>query len=393
MNETAPQRILCGSLLTMTGDELEGPRIVEVEDGLIARVYPVSQAGSDISGLIDLAAYTVLPGLIDAHSHLEMIDILLGDEPAQLSAPDPVLALRCVASAQRNLLSGITTMRLPGTKEYIDVELRRLIDAGELAGPRLVVAGLGLMSSHTISINSVTADGVDGVVRAVRENLARDVDFIKLFATGPTGPAGYGRGLPFYSREEIQAAVDLAHAFGKPVAAHAYGGVAIDYCVDAGVDHIEHGVLMTPEQYDRLAEAGTWLVGTVSVFLAEPGLAELPGMTPRQRERLLWAREEQRRGIGEVSRSGVRFALGTDGIHGPGLAREAQLAASAGLDNRAALESITRNAGRLCAIEPKVGVVEPGASADLIAVDGDPLADLRALESVRFVMKGGERVA
>jgi imidazolonepropionase-like amidohydrolase len=242
-------------------------------------------------------------------------------------------------------------------------------------------------------INSLNADGIDEMAHAVRLNLSKDVDFIKLFATGPTGPDSYGRGLPFFSLEEIRTAVHIAHTFGKPVAAHAYGGLAIDYCVQAGVDHIEHGTLMSAAQYDQLAEAGTWLIGTVSVFLAEPGLAELPFMTPAQRERLLWAREEQRKGVLEVVRSGVKFALGTDGIHGPGLAREAQLATGAGLSNRAALEAITVNAAELCGLAPVAGVVKPGARADLIAVDGDPLNDLATLEQVSFVMKDGQQVA
>jgi imidazolonepropionase-like amidohydrolase len=391
MTGTVNHRILCGTLLTMTGDEPEGPQVIEVEGDIIRRVYPVNESGVDLGVTIDLSHSTVMPGLIDAHTHLEMIDILKGDEPAQLSAPDHVLSLRCAANALRNLRHGITTLRLPGTKNFIDVDLRRMFNAGELPGPNLVVAGMGLMSSVSPAVNSINADGVFEVVRAVRRNLAQDVDFIKLFATGPTGPSSYGRGLPFYSSDEIRAAVDVANEFGKPVSAHAYGGVAIDYCLSAGVSHIEHGTLMTSDQYDRLAESGTWLVGTVSVFLAEPGLAELPSMTADQRDRLLWAREEQRKGIKDVVRSGVKFALGTDGIHGPGLAREAQLAASAGLSSRQALESITASAARICGLEPAGGIIQGGARADIIAVAGDPLIDLSVLESPHFVMKDGVR--
>lgn len=387
------QRVLCGQLLTMgeAGREPEGPQLVEIDEGRrIAAIRAVRESGDvDREGLIDLSRYTVLPGLIDGHSHLEMIDILAGNEAQQTAAPDHTLALRAAANGLFNLRHGITTMRLAGTKNYLDVPLKALFDRGDLLGPRLVIAGRGLTSSHSENVNSVTADGIDGVTQAVRANIARNVDFIKVFASSVVGVPRVDPTAPLYSAAELSAIVEIAHEFGRPVAAHAYGGTAIDRCLDLGVDHIEHGILMKPEQFDRVAELGRWLVGTLGVFLTEPGFVERDSLPAEIRSRFQWAREATARSVGEAKRAGVKLALGTDAIHGA-IAQEAMFAASNGLTNREALAAITRNAAELCGLAGQVGAVIPGAWADLIAVDGNPLDDLRHLREVRFVMKGGE---
>ncbi len=383
--------LLCGRVLTMTGREPEGPQVVEIVEGQIEVVRPLREVAPErLPAMLDLSRFTVLPGLIDAHSHLEL-DVMAGNEALQVQASDAALALRAAAHAAVNLRHGVTTMRLVGEKNFIDVPLRQMIDAGHLPGPRLVTATRGLRPSNGHSVTAVTVDGVEAVVRAVRENLFRGADLVKLFVTGGVATPTTDPVTPCFSREEIAAAVAVAHQAGKPVCAHAYGGAGVDFCLDAGVDHIEHGTYMRPDQFDRLAELGRWLVGTLGVFLTEPGPAENPSWPEPVRQKFLRAREATPRVIAEAKRAGVKLALGTDAIHGR-VAEEAIYAAAAGLTNREALAAITCNAAELCGLTGRVGVIAPGAWADLIAVEGDPLRDLRALRSPALVMKGGEVV-
>jgi imidazolonepropionase-like amidohydrolase len=383
--------ILCGALLTMTDQEPDGPQIIEVEANQVQRVRPARDVDlSVVNDLVDLSRYTVLPGLIDAHTHLE-INVMKGNEALQVATSDAALALAAASNGASNLRRGVTTVRLVSEKNFIDLPLRRAFDSGELPGPRIVTATRGLRPSNGHSVTAVTADGVEQVTRIVRENILHGADLIKLFVTGGVATPGTDPVVSCFHKEEIAAAVAVAHLAGRPVCAHAYGGSGVDFCLDAGVDHIEHGIYMEPQQYDRIAELDRWLVGTLGVFLTEPGPAENPSWPAEVREKFLRAREATATTLAQVKRSGVKYALGTDAIHG-GVCEEGIFAASAGLSNRASLEAITCNAARLCGLAGRAGVVAPGAWADLIAVEGNPLNDLRALRSVGWIMKDGQVV-
>lgn len=206
-----------------------------------------------------------------------------------------------------------------------------------------------------------------------------------------TSPSLIHGSAPYLSKDELTAIVEVASEFGIPVAAHAYGGKAIDLCVATGVQQIEHGFFAAPHQFDAMAERGIWLTGTLGVFLTRPGLVHLPGVSEGARERLLIAAEANIESVRQVKRTGVKFALGTDAIH-CAIVQEAIFAAEAGLTNLEALAAITVNAASVCHMTDKVGIVAPGAFADLVAVDGDPLEQLETLKSPQAVLKGGERI-
>ncbi|MDQ3655978.1 MAG: amidohydrolase family protein, partial [Chloroflexota bacterium] len=239
---------------------------------------------------------------------------------------------------------------------------------------------------------AAVADGADAMTRVVRENIGHGADHIKLFVTGGVATPGTEPEIACMSREEIAAAVRVAHQAGKTVCAHAYGGQGVDDCLDLGVDHIEHGIYMEPRQFAQIAELDRWLVGTLGVFLTEPGPAEDPSWPAESRAKFLRARVASADSIAQAKAAGVKLALGTDAIHG-GIAEEAIFASGLGLSNREALAAITAHAADVCGLSGTVGILAPGAFADLIAVSNNPLDDLRALRTVDFIMKEGKTVA
>jgi imidazolonepropionase-like amidohydrolase len=380
--------ILCGALVTMSGESPGGPQLIAVDDGTVSGIRP-APAGQLPDDCVDLSRYTVLPGLIDAHTHLDF-DVLAGREPEQAAVTDHVLALRMAEKGAVNLRNGVTTVRLLGTRNFIDLDIRRAFDTGALPGPRIVTATRGLMSSRGSHVNTVAVDGADAIRAAIRQNVARGADVIKVFNSGEVG-SGLDPCVSWFIRPELDTFVHEAHRCGLPITAHAYGGSSVDDCLDAGVDHIEHGLFMTAAQYGRSADQGTWVVPTLGVFVTDPGLAEHPWRTERIRMRLLQAREASWKSVALLKRAGVRFALTTDAIHGK-VAEEAIYGSQAGLSNREALAAITTQAAELCNLKGKAGVVAADAWADLIAVEGDPLTDLTVLRDVRWVMKDGKVV-
>jgi imidazolonepropionase-like amidohydrolase len=380
-------KILCGRLLPMTGEKSVGPQVIEIEGDRVVSIAPADDSVRTAGGLVDLSAATVLPGFVDAHTHLDF-DVLAGHEFQQAQVQDGELAMRMVNRGNVNLQMGITTVRLVGSRAFLDLTYRRDVEAGRFPGPRVITSTRSVMSSlagrHP---NNLTLDGADAMRAAIRENIVRGADLIKIFHSGFVG-AHSDSTLPIMTMEELKACVDEAHRFGLPVAAHAYGGRSVDECFDAGVDHIEHGFFMTASQYARGADLGRWVVPTLGVFLAEPGIPELGHWPAAIHERLLRAREATWAGIGLLRESGMNFALSTDANHG-GLADEAIYAAMGGMTNEEAIAGITCHGGRLCGRPDEIGVLKPGSFADLVAIEGDPLADITTLLNVCHVIKGG----
>ncbi len=385
-----------GNYLTDQIIWIEGDRIKEV--GKASEISGRLPAGVKV---IDLSNATVLPGLIDCHTHLTMTPYDSG--PAGMRKSYPRQALTGARNARVTLEAGFTTVRNVGANGYSDIALRDAINAGDVPGPRMLASGpaLGITGGHGDNnflapqynwSDDGVADGVNGVTLKVRQDIKYGADVIKFMATGGVLSEGDNPALAQYSPEEMKAIVDTAHGLDRRVAAHAHGATGIKYAVLAGVDSIEHGSYINDEDIQLMKQHGTYLVPTV--YLEDWLMENLQtlGLTPNMIEKAKMVLPIAQEHLSHAFKEGVKVAFGTDAaVYPHGLnAHEFGKMVSMGMTPLQSIQAATVNAADLIGWTDRVGTIEEGKFADIIAVQGDPLADVRVLENVRFVMKGGE---
>jgi imidazolonepropionase-like amidohydrolase len=403
-------------LRAITADRLIDTEAGEVRSGAVVvidgeRVVDVASAVPAGAITIDLAGHTVLPGLMDMHSHLIGAQDTGQGYASLVMTSGAQEALTGVKNARDTLMAGFTTVRDVGTfRAFADVALRDAIEAGWVMGPRMVCAGPyvtcpgggGDITGLAVDVDAVVpkelrfgvSSGVDEVRANVRQILRYGADFIKVIATGAVLTSGTDPGLPEFTEAELHAAVEEAELAGTYVAAHAHGAEGIKRAVRAGVRSIEHGSLIDDEAIDLMAERGTYLVADMydGDFMLEEG--PKLGYSAEVIRKTIMTNDAQREGFEKAVKAGVKIAHGTDsGIfpHGQN-ARNLAYYVRFGLTPMQAIQSATRWSAELLGRSEDLGAVEPGAYADLIAVPGDPTDDVRLLEDVPFVMKGGEVV-
>jgi imidazolonepropionase-like amidohydrolase len=391
--------IRAGRLLDVrTGKTLTNQAIV-IEDGKIVNVGPDSSAADTGATVIDLSSKTVLPGLIDAHTHITF-DPKFGYDRLAISLPRE--ALIGAKNARITLLAGFTTIRNVGADEFADIALRDAINAGDVPGPRIDASGPALSITgghcddnllpyewHATEVG--VADGVENVQHKVREVIKYGADVIKVCATGGVLSLGDNPQASQFTQEELRAIIADAHRLGRKVAAHAHGAQGILWAAEAGVDSIEHGSYIDDAGIVAMKQHGTYLVPTL--YLADwflenaPRMNVPPSMLAKGKEVMPAARKN----IAHAFASGVKVGFGTDAaVYPHGLnAHEFAVMVKLGLTPLQAIQAATVNDADLLGWSDKIGVLEPGHYADIIAVDGDPLADVTTLERVKFVMKGG----
>jgi imidazolonepropionase-like amidohydrolase len=354
-----------------------------VEGERILRVGKEEEFKGEVNiHVLDCGDQTLLPGLIDCHNHLSL-DPRLENYLYRMADPIPALTLRACETMKIDLRSGVTTSRCLGDKGFLDVECKEAVSEGRIEGPRLLIATRGIRAFHGHGFVGYPFGGVEQIRTVVRENLAAGADVIKIFITGTLrGP----KGIPsFFSKEEIQAAVDEAHRVGIPVATHCIGGVGLEWALETGIDVIEHGYFLTDREIELLVKSDRWLVMTPSIFFTDARIQTLP-------TDLIDGHLRQRDEVGQrmkaAVKAGVKFAVGTDGMHG-GLAQEIQYLVDFGASAGQALMAATRYAARVCGLEESTGTLESGKFGDIIGVEGNPLKDIGALKTVKTVISRG----
>jgi len=382
---------------------IRGNRIVSVGD---AAKTPVP---AEVKRVITFPAnVTVLPGLIDAHTHI----FLQGEDPAKggwdgnlLYPPLALRAARATVSVRRALVEeGFTTLRDMGTEGagYGDVGIKQAIDGGYIPGPRLLVSALAISTTGGYGVEGYAPEiedrlpkGVqliDGPVearKAAREQIAKGADWIKVYMTHRSwlGPHGELVSQPTLTVEELKAIVDEAHGWGKKVACHAYGGIGLHRALDGGCDTIEHGLDLDDAAIAQMVRQGIWLCPTLSVYYDHNAPADTAA-GQRDRKRI----QAHEASFQKAMKAGVKIAFGTDAggfdWQEP-IAQEFGREVEMGMTPMQAIRTATSNAAELLGMAGQIGLIAPGAYADIVAVSGDPLRDIGAMKQVSFVMKDG----
>ena len=399
--------IRAGTLIDGTGAAPVKNAVILVQDGRI------TAAGANVtvpSGamVVDLSAYTVLPGFIDAHVHL--IGHIIGDGDWQhqgLVESSAQRALLGAAHAQQTLEAGFTTVRNVGADAFTDISLRNAINAGWVPGPRILGAGIsfGISGGHCDGSSGLqpdipeskggfetgAADGVEAVREMVRYDVKHGADVIKICATGGVLSPTDSVGVQQYTEEEMRAVVEAARMMDRRVAAHAHGLEGIKAAVRAGVTSIEHGSILDAEAVRMMKEKGTWLVPTLLAGYTVDSLARAGRLPPAIAAKALAIAPRQHTSFKLAVDGGVRIALGTDaGVmrHGTN-GREFGLMVRYGMTPMQAIVAGTSGGATLLGLEAEIGTIAAGKQADLVAVRGDPIQNIALLEHVDFVMKGG----
>jgi imidazolonepropionase-like amidohydrolase len=377
---------------------VRGNRIESVSDAATAKI----PAGAST---IDLSRATVLPGLIDSHTHI----FLQGEEPEQggydtniLKYPLALRAARATVAARRALEQGFTTLRDLETEGagYGDVGIKEAIEGGYIPGPRLFVVTRAISTTGGYNLEGYApeldmpkgAQLIDGPVearKAAREQLSNGADWLKVYMTHRSwvGKKGELISQPTLTVEELKAIVDEAHGWGKKVACHAYNGIGLQRALDGGCDSIEHGLEITDAQIAQMVKQGTWYCPTLAAYYHDWAPADTAA-GQRDRKRV----SEHGVSFNKALKAGVKIVFGTDMggiVWTEPMAQEFPRMAEFGMSPMEIIKSATSRAAEMVDMTGELGVVAPGAFADIVAVNGDPLHDIKALGGVTFVMKDG----
>jgi imidazolonepropionase-like amidohydrolase len=401
--EQKPKRtvIRAGRVLDVRTGAMRANQAIVIDGDKITQIIPSADApASGVDVTIDLPDATLLPGLIDAHTHLTFELGSLGYAGLGISTARE--ALRGARNARVTLEAGFTTVRNLGAKDYADIALRDAINDGDVVGPRIIASGpaLGITGGHCDENllppvfhreGDGVADGVEAVQHKVREVIKYGADVIKICATGGVLSKGDDPNASQYTLEEMKAIVADAHRLGRKVAAHAHGAEGVRWASEAGVDSIEHGHFMDDAAIATMKKNGTYLVPTLFLTEYMQQHLENSGVPEFSKRKMREVAAAAPLNVKKAFAAGVKVAFGTDAaVYPHGLnAGEFHVYVKLGMTPLAAIQTATINASDLLGTKFLVGSLEPGKFADVIAVDGDPTKDVTILEHVKFVMKGG----
>lgn len=402
-------RVQCGQVIDSEGGRLLGEHTIVITGGLISEVIAGIESRSSDADVVDLSEYVCLPGLIDSHTHLtNERNARSYMDRFQLNEAD--YALRAAANAKKTLHAGFTTVRDLGDSYNVTIAVRKAIDSGRISGPRIFTAARSLATTggHADPTNGYRKDmmgspgpamgvvnGVADAREAVRQRYKDGADLIKITATGGVLSLASSGDNAQFMEDELEAIIATANDYGFAVAAHAHGKNGMLRAVNAGVSSIEHGTYMDNDVIRAMKKQGTYLVPTLSAGRYVTEKAKVPGFFPEVvRKKAATIGPLIDRAFTRAYESGVKIAFGTDSgvsAHGEN-AQEFRYMVELGMPAMEAIQTATVHAAALLRQEASLGQIKAGFAADIIAVDGNPLDAIEALEDIDFVMKGGDVV-
>ncbi|OGO11148.1 MAG: hypothetical protein A2030_08940 [Chloroflexi bacterium RBG_19FT_COMBO_50_10] len=375
------QTLLCGTLIDGERDEPYHGVWLTIANGLIVSIS--DREPIERNEFLDLNRYTVLPGFIDCHDHVCLDP---GDEIAQAQEPLGWLAVRGAARARTIVEAGVTTLRNAGEHERLDLSLKRAIETGMIPGPRLLTAGIWICRTGGHGwVDEIEADGPWEIRKAIRNEVKYGADWIKIMVTGGISTPNSDARMSDFTEEEIFAAVDEAHRLGKKIAAHAHGGAGVNSLIEAGVDSIEHGFYLTESQLHEMAKRGIYLCSTYGIIDA---IINEPTSPDYSREGCIRVEKTIFQMLTKAIQENVLIVVGTDGNHGK-MAVELDALIKSGYSHSQAIKALTSEAAEFLGMNEQIGSIKKGLKADLVAIDGDPLGDIYAIENIKLVMKNG----
>lgn len=396
----------CGNVINGIGESVQSEKTLVIEDGKIASIEEGYTRGQNSETVVDLRNKTCMPGFIDLHVHLEG-QSNRNDYIKRFTLNDADVAFNSIGYAKATLMAGFTTVRDIGGSG-VNISLRDAINAGKVVGPRIFTAGKSIATTggHADPTNGWRDDiegdpgpkegvinGVSDARKAVRQRYKDGSDFIKITATGGVLSLAQSGTAPQFKMDELEAIIETANDIGYHVAAHAHGVEGMQRAIKAGVRTIEHGTLMDEETRQLMKSHGTWLVPTLTAGKSVADSAKIPGyFPPVVLPKATSIGPEMQDMFQRAYESGVNIAFGTDAgvfVHGKN-AKEFGYMVEAGMPPMEAIKSATINAARVLDMDSEIGSIEPGKTADIVAVAGNPLQDISILEIVDFVVKNGK---
>lgn len=385
MDHLSSFTIKAGFLWDGRGAEVIPDITLVIEKGLITAIGPSKSFPGDLIYDIDWPHYTIMPGLIDCHTHLSM-DPTLEDYLEHMNDSEVQLLTRAREMMKKDLLAGVTTCRCLGDRQFVDVTCKELVGSQPDTGPDPLIAIRGIKKTNAPGFVGYPFDGEDEIRQAIRENIALGANLNKIYITGTLKN---NRAIESYlSFDEIKAAIDQSHKMGVMIATHCVGGIGLDWALELGIDTVEHLYHITDRQIESLVKSNSYASMTPGPILTESRVLNLP-------QGLIEGHLKEKDAITErmsaVVNAGIPYAVGTDGMHGD-LVQELKYLMDMGASSFEALSAATFYGASACGIEQKTGSLEVGKRADLIAVKGNPFSDIDALSRIKGVMKKGQVV-
>ena len=376
--------VKAGKMILGDGLEAKENAGLLIENGKIAKVYDNMASVEIPAGMkvVDYGDSVVIPGMIDCHNHLAL-DARLENHLAKMEDCEADQTIRAIKTMKDDLMAGVTTARCLGDRCYIDVTCKKAQKEGRITGPKLVVSGIGMRSTHGHGYVGMPHCGPEEFRKTARENIARGVDFLKVFMTKVINATPFI--YHFLTLDELKVVVEEAKSVNITTACHCSGGQGLDDCLTAGIDCLEHVYYITPQQVERVKREDRWVVYTPSYALNDELLFKF---SPHDKEGSLREKEIICRCLSGAIEGELKFGIGTDGLHA-GLAQEACYIAGLGAKNRDVLAGITINAARLCGVDESTGSIAEGKAADLVVLEKDPLENVEALKGVQSVIQDG----